>query len=74
MNCNFKKYKKETKTHYIGKTGNEYLVEKYMNWGRGVEEKGKEDLPLDEYPYTFKHKIEYVWKICRECKCKDKEL
>ena len=72
MNCSFKKYKKETSTHYVGKTGNEYPIDEYNNWGTGVERFGMKDLPLDEYPYTHKYKVEYKWKMCRECSCKDK--
>ena len=68
----FSKYKKETRTHYIGKTGNEYPIEEYNNWGMGVEKRGKRDLPKDEYLYTHKFKAEFVWRICRECNCIDK--
>jgi len=73
MTCKFSKYKKEIKTHYIGNAGNEYPIEEYGNWGRGVEERGNKDLPLDGYPYTYRYKIEFTWRICRECNCKDKE-
>ena len=73
MACVFSKYIIETKTHYVGKTGNEYPYDEYMNWGTGEENRGYKDHPLDEYPYTIKYKKEYKWKCCRECNCEDKE-
>lgn len=73
MNCSFKKYTKEIATHYVGKTGNEYPIDEYKNWGRGEFERSRHDLPLDEYPYSIKYKVEYVWRICRECNCEDKK-
>lgn len=72
MSCTFLKYKIETRTHYVSKSGEEYPIGEYMNWGRGVEERGYKDLPLDGYPYSYKYKVEYKWKICRECNCEDK--
>lgn len=47
------------RTFYIGSTGNKYSYEDYINHGFGGIYKGKKDLPLDEYPYTFEYKQEY---------------
>jgi hypothetical protein len=73
MACGLAKYKKETCTHYVGRTGNEYPIDEYLNWGRGEKEKDKKDLPLDEYPYSFKYKVEFVYKCCELCSCSVKE-
>lgn len=49
-------------THYIGKDGTEYLYNEYRNWGSGLTEHGKMDLPKNNYPYTFK----YICKLCKK--------
>ena len=72
MACELSKDRKETATHYIGCTGNEYPIEEYGNWGDGKIKHGRKDLPIDEYPYTRKYKVEIVWKCCKICLCKDK--
>lgn len=72
MNCNFKKYKTEVATHYIGSvTGNEYPVDEYHSFGSGDRGSIK-DLPKSDYPYTVKYDSTFKWKICRECDCVDK--
>ena len=73
MICGLSKYKVEIKTHYVGVTGKEYSVEEFGNFGGGIIKRGKKDLPSNEYPYSIKYKFEYRFKICRECKCKNKE-
>ena len=73
MACELYKYRKEIATHYVGKTGNEYPKDDYMNWGRGKTERNKKDLPMDEYPYTIKYKTELVWQCCKLCSCEGKE-
>ena len=73
MVCNLYKDKKETLTHYIGFSGNEYPFNEYQNWGSGGTYKGKKDLPKDEYPYTYKYTIDPAWKFCRTCNCEGKD-
>lgn len=70
--CNLSNDKIEIATHWVGKTGNEYPINEYMNWGGGKIEKGKKDLPMDEYPYKIKYKTDYRWLFCRLCKCSKK--
>jgi hypothetical protein len=76
--CNLKKYKKEIPTHYVGISGKEYPIEDYNNHGWGgiktinilnVGLVSKKDLPHDEYPYSIKHKTEYMFKCCEVCNC-----
>jgi hypothetical protein len=57
MECNLYKHKKETATHWVGCTGNEYSKEEYINHGKGGVYRGFKDLPKDEYPYTIKYKL-----------------
>lgn len=72
MSCDLSKYKKETATHWVGCTGNEYPKDEYDNHGHGGIYRGKLDLPRDEYPYTVKYEIVPVFKCCTLCNCKDK--
>ena len=72
MACGLYKYRKEIATHYIGRTGNEYSKEEYANWGSGKAERGKKDLPLDEYPYEIKYKTEPFFVCCKLCLCEGK--
>ena len=62
MTCRLYSYKKESATHYVGITGNEYPIDKYCNWGTGEKKHGKADLPKDEYPYTIKYSSEPYFK------------
>ena len=73
MTCSLYKFTKETPTHYIGSTGKEYPINDYMNWGNGETKQAKKDLPMDEYPYTYKYKTELKWKCCQICSCKNKK-
>jgi hypothetical protein len=65
--CGFDKEIKETRTHYVGKTGKEYPISEYQNWGTGKTRLNKKDLPLDEYPYSFKYDYEFQWLLCKNC-------
>jgi hypothetical protein len=47
--------KKNTPTHWVGKSGKLYEYDKWQNWGRGIKEKGRDDLPKEDYPYTLKY-------------------
>lgn len=73
MACELYKYRKEEATHYVGCTGNEYPIKEYCNFGIGKNKDGKKDLPLNEYPYTIKYKIELIWTCCKLCSCDNKE-
>lgn len=67
--CNLKKYKTEIPTHYVGITGNEYSFDDYSNHGLGGIKNEKQDLPLDEYPFTIKYKTEFMFECCKNCNC-----
>ncbi len=69
MACGLFKLKKETVTHFVGKTGNEYPKKEYCNIGGGAMKRGLKDLPENEYPYTFKLKIEPLFECCMHCDC-----
>jgi hypothetical protein len=73
MECSLYKYNKETATHYIGCTGNEYPKDEYCNHGKGGIYRGFKDLPEDEYPYTIKYKVELLFECCKLCSCDGKE-
>jgi len=66
MKCPFNKAVKPISTHYVGITGNEYPIEEYTN---GSRLNGKKELPLNEYPYTYKYKYELIWECCKHCLC-----
>lgn len=70
--CELSKNITETKTHYIGKSGELYDVNHFGTWGDGKRHNGKDDLPLNDYPYKIKYKEEYSFLCCRNCGCKDK--
>jgi hypothetical protein len=72
--CGFDKDITEIRTHYIGKTGKEYPINEYQNWGTGKTYLGKKDLPLDEYPYSFKYDYEFQWLFCKNCPRRKKNL
>lgn len=72
MQCQFYKYTKEVATHYVGKSGKEYPIDKYANWGGGVAIYSKEDLPREDYPYTYKYDVKYEWQCCNKCNCEIK--
>jgi len=75
MVCNFYKYKKEVATSYVSeKTGNKYPRNEYYPIGRGNIERGRKDLPIDEYPYVMEYKTEQVWLFCELCSCECKEI
>lgn len=69
VNCCLHKHKKEIATHYVGKTGNKYSKQEYLNHGKGGVYKGFKDLPENEYPYTIKYSTEYLFKCCKLCLC-----
>lgn len=74
--CGFDKDITEIATHYTGKTGKEYPIDEYQNWGTGETYLNKKDLPLDEYPYSIKYHYDFVWAFCRKgalCEKKKKE-
>ncbi len=71
MPCTLYKYVKVTATHWVGKTGNEYPKDDFINLG--TKPMGlKKDLPLDEYPYTVKYKTEQMFRCCDLCNCEGK--
>lgn len=71
--CSLYKYKSKTATHWVGKTGNEYPKDKYINHGWGGIKKKWMDLPADEYPYSIKYKTELMFKCCQLCSCQGKD-
>ncbi len=62
--CNLCNYKKEIPLYYVGNTGNKYDITKYCNYGTGESKYGKDDLPLNEYPYTIEYKITFKFNLC----------
>ena len=44
------------------------IVGRYFDSRDGI----KKDLPIDEYPYTRKYKVDLVWKCCKICLFEDK--
>jgi hypothetical protein len=65
--CNLYKYEKSKPTHWVGSTGTEYSIDEYTNHGYGGIYKGFLDLPLNEYPYFLKFKVERKFKFCELC-------
>ena len=62
---------KEIPTHWVGCTGNEYPIEDYINHGHGGYKHGFKDLPINEYPYSIKYRIERLYYWC-DIKMKNK--
>jgi hypothetical protein len=67
--CGLYQYTKSTPTHYIGKSGEEYLIQELCNWGGGKTKCGKKDLPAEDYPYKLKYRVEPMFKCCTLCDC-----
>ena len=72
MKCNLFKLKKEIATHYVGKSGKEYIKDEYSNHGQGNFYRGFLDLPKDDYPYSVKYEIKPLYKCCELCDCEKK--
>lgn len=64
MVCGLCSYKEETPIYYIGNSGNKYDVNKFCNYGTGERKYEKDDLPLNEYPYSIEYKTEFKFNIC----------
>lgn len=58
--------KTEKAVAYVGRTGNEYPFNEYINGSTG-QCKLLKPLPLDEYPYTVRFEAIPYYKCCLLC-------